>query len=75
MKVTILTRFPRVDVAAWKLSLAAGLLARGDELSVVYTRSAFADQLREGVREFGTGIVARYRKARAAAPEAEAAPA
>lgn len=64
MRVTILTRFPRVDVARWKLALSEGLRARGHELSILYTRSSLPDQLRAGVREFGPGIVARYRSAR-----------
>ena len=64
MRVTLLSRFPRVDTVPWKRALAGDLLRQGIELSVVYSRSALSDQLQAGLKEFGLGILPRYLNAR-----------
>ena len=64
MRVTLLSRYPRVDTARWKLDLMSGILEAGHEASVVYTKSALADQVQAGLREFGLGALSRYRRAR-----------
>lgn len=68
MRVALLSRYPRVDTARWKLGLVRGIREAGHETTVVYTRSALADQVRAGLREFGLDAWARYRQARRQAP-------
>jgi folate-dependent phosphoribosylglycinamide formyltransferase PurN len=65
VKITILTRFPRVDTLAWKRDLATRLAEAGVELSVVYTRSALRDQVRGGLREYGFDVLQKYKDLRA----------
>lgn len=60
MRVTFVSRYPRVDTVAWKRRLGARLLDLGIELSVVYSRSSVGDQLRAGLDEYGLGILRRY---------------
>lgn len=64
MNVALLTRYPRVDTMSWKRDLAARVLDAGQRLTVVYTRSAFVDQVQAGFREFGFGVGRRYAEAR-----------
>ena len=66
MKIAILSRYPRVDTAPWKLGLLNRLLEGGHEIAVVYTRSALVDQVRAGLQEFGLDALSRYRRARQA---------
>jgi folate-dependent phosphoribosylglycinamide formyltransferase PurN len=65
VRIALLGRFPRVDSVAWKLELAEGLVDAGHELGFAYTKSALADQVGAGLREFGFDALARYRRARA----------
>ena len=44
MKIALISRYPRVDTARWKLQLAQDLRDAGHTLSVHYTRAAFIDQ-------------------------------
>ena len=60
MRVTFVSRYPRVDTVAWKRRLGERLLDLGVELSVVYSRAGFDDQLRAGLDEYGLGIFRRY---------------
>jgi methionyl-tRNA formyltransferase len=46
-----------VDTSAWKRELAQRLADAGLDISVLYSRSGLADQVRAGVREFGLGSV------------------
>ena len=72
-RVTLLSRYPRVDTPAWKRDLGARLLDDGLALSVAYSRAALADQFEAGVREFGpVGLIQRYAQLRrgSAAPSA-----
>jgi methionyl-tRNA formyltransferase len=71
MRIAILSRYPRVDTAEWKLALLEQLCSGGHALTIHYTRSALADQMLDGVREFGLSTLARYRQARRA-PQAGA---
>lgn len=65
MRVALISRYPRVDSAAWKRALAEGLEAVGAELAIFYTRSGLGDQLEAGLREFGAvGTARRYLDAR-----------
>ena len=59
MRVTLLSRYPRVDTVAWKRRLAERLAAEGHELSVVYSRATLRDQVEAGLSEFGLAGVAR----------------
>jgi len=60
MRISLVTRFPRVDTPAWKRKLAEALLGDGFQLSVVYSRSTLVDQFRAGLGEFGPGLMRRY---------------
>jgi methionyl-tRNA formyltransferase len=60
VRVAFVSRYPRVDTVAWKRRLGERLLDLGVELSVVYSRAGFSDQLRAGLDEYGVGIVRRY---------------
>ena len=64
MRATILSRYPRVDTVAWKRNLAGNLLNEGVELTLVYSRATFRDQLEAGLKEFGVGIVPQYLRSR-----------
>ncbi len=75
MRAVLLSRYPRVDTAGWKRQVARQLLDDGVELAVVYSRSQLTEQVRAGIAEFGTGIAARYLKARREPGTADAAPA
>lgn len=66
MRIALLSRYPRVDTAPWKLGLLSRLRESGHEIAVVYTRSALADQVRAGLQEFGLDALGRYRRARQA---------
>jgi folate-dependent phosphoribosylglycinamide formyltransferase PurN len=71
VKVVLVSRYPRVDVPAWKRELADGLLAEGFDLALLYSRSSIADQAAAGLREFGFDSV---RKAVRLRGDAEAGP-
>lgn len=75
MRVVLLSRYPRVDTAAWKRQVASELHDDGVQLTVVYSRSSLADQVRAGVAEFGPNVAARYIKARRGSGTANAEPA
>lgn len=60
MRVTFVSRYPRVDTVAWKRRLGERLLDLGVELSIVYSRAGLGDQLRAGLDEYGLGIAGRY---------------
>jgi methionyl-tRNA formyltransferase len=64
MRVTLLSRYPRVDTPAWKRRLAEGLLQDGAELSVVYSRSSLREQASAGLRELGPAAVAEQLRKR-----------
>lgn len=76
MKAVLLSRYPRVDTAAWKRDVARALHEDGIELTIVYSRSRLAEQARAGIAEFGPGVFARYLRARggSGAVAADAAP-
>jgi folate-dependent phosphoribosylglycinamide formyltransferase PurN len=65
LRVTFVSRYPRVDTVAWKRRLGERLLELGIELGVVYSRAGTRDQLRAGLDEYGAGIVRRYLSLRA----------
>lgn len=64
MRVTLLSRYPRVDTPAWKRHLAKGLLDDGAELSIVYSRSSVREQALAGLRELGPAAVVAQLTAR-----------
>jgi methionyl-tRNA formyltransferase len=72
--VALLSRYPRVDSLSWKRRLAARLLDAGATVSVVYSRSSLAEQLRAGLREFGMDAVRRYVDLRPTSRERPSAP-
>jgi folate-dependent phosphoribosylglycinamide formyltransferase PurN len=75
MRVTLVSRYPRVDTPAWKREVAERLADAGCELSVLYSRSRRRDEVEAGLKEFGAaGAVRRYARLRGARPTARPAP-
>ena len=64
MRVTLVSRYPRVDTPVWKRRLGKGLLDDGVELSVVYSRSSIREHAVAGLRELGPAAVAQQLQTR-----------
>ena len=54
MRVVLVSRYPLVDVPAWKRELAHRLLGSGIELGVLYSRAPVADHLVAAIAELGS---------------------
>lgn len=59
MRVAVVSRFPRFDIAAWKRGVIEDLLGLGDEIALIYSRRSAADHLRAAWRERGALATAR----------------
>jgi folate-dependent phosphoribosylglycinamide formyltransferase PurN len=59
MRVTVISRYPRIDVPAWKRELVSDLLSKGAEVSVLYSRSSLVQHAHAGLGELGRQGAAR----------------
>lgn len=68
MKIVALLRFPRAERAGWKRELIDGLIARGDEVALVFGEASYWRHARAALKEFGFAAVAK-RNEIASAPQ------
>jgi methionyl-tRNA formyltransferase len=76
VKVVLVSRFPRVDVPAWKRQLAQALVDDGHAPAVLYSRCGLVDHALAALEAGPADVVRRYARARrrpSPAPQEEAA--